>query len=64
MKRSSMGKVAPASTARARSCRRPPLDRLQNATYADGSTVALTCDLDGRLAQVQDSVGGREWACK
>jgi YD repeat-containing protein len=35
-----------------------PLDRPVSATYADGSTMAWTWDLAGRLTQVQDSLGG------
>jgi RHS repeat-associated protein len=35
-----------------------PLNRPLTASYADGSTMAWTWDLGGRLTQVQDSVGG------
>lgn len=34
------------------------LGRLGSASYADGSTAALTLDLVGRLTQLQDSLGG------
>jgi YD repeat-containing protein len=35
-----------------------PLNRPLTASYADGSTLAWTWDLGGRLTQVQDSAGG------
>jgi RHS repeat-associated protein len=35
-----------------------PLNRPLTASYADGSTVAWTWDLGGRLTQVQDSISG------
>ncbi|WP_456726759.1 RHS repeat-associated core domain-containing protein [Bradyrhizobium sp. USDA 3397] len=60
MQRDGMGNVLASSDrkSQAKSVTYDPLNRPVTATHADGSTIAWTWDLGGRLTQVQDSVGG------
>jgi RHS repeat-associated protein len=58
--RDSMGNVLASSDRKgqAASFTYDPLNRPLTASYADGSTLAWTWDLGGRLTQLQDSIGG------